>query len=199
MGGGTLVHLVRHGAHDLVGHVLAGRMPGVHLSAEGRLQAERAADVLAIRTVVAVLSSPQPRAQETAAPIATRHGLRVEIEHGLDELDFGAWQGMAFAALDGRADWHAWNRARSLARPPGGETMVQAQARVLAVLARARTRWPGGEVVLAGHQDVLRAALLGVLGAPLDLFGRLALAPGGRAAVRLWDDHAELEALDNGS
>ena len=196
--GGTLVHLVRHGAHDLVGRVLAGRMPGIHLSAEGVRQAERAADALATRAIAAVLSSPQPRAQETATLIAARHGLPVEIEHGLDELDFGAWQGIAFTALDGQAAWHAWNRARSLAMTPGGETMVQAQARALAVLARVRTRWPGGEVVLAGHQDVLRAALLGVLGAPLDLFGRLALAPGGRAAVRLWDEHAELEALDNG-
>lgn len=196
--GGTLVHLVRHGAHDLVGRVLAGRMPGVHLSAEGRAQAARVAGVLGERAIAAVLSSPQPRATETASPIAARHGLAVEIEHGLDELDFGAWQGMGFEALDGRADWRAWNRARGLAGAPGGETMVQAQARAMAVLGRARARWPGGEVVLAGHQDVLRAALLGVLGAPLDLFGRLALAPGGRAAVRLWDEHAELEALDNG-
>ena len=195
---GTLVHLVRHGAHDLVGRVLAGRMPGVHLSAEGVLQAGRVADALAARRIAAVLSSPQPRAQETAAPIAARHGVVVEIEDGLDELDFGAWQGMAFAALDGRADWRAWNHARGLAQSPSGETMMQVQARAMAVLTRARARWPGGEVVLTGHQDVLRAALLGVLGAPLDLFGRLALAPGGRAVVRLWDEHAELEALDNG-
>jgi broad specificity phosphatase PhoE len=195
---GTLIHLVRHGAHDLVGRVLAGRMPGVHRNAEGVLQAERTADALASRVIAAVLSSPQPRAQETAALIAARHGLPVEIEQGLDELDFGSWQGMTFVALDGETGWHAWNRARSLARTPGGETMVHAQARVLAVLVRVRARWPGGEVVLAGHQDVLRAALLGVLGAPLDLFGRLALAPGGRATVRLWGEHAELETLDNG-
>lgn len=195
---GTLVHLVRHGAHDLVGRVLAGRMPGVHLSADGRAQAERVAAALAVRPVAAVLSSPQPRAQDTASPIAARHGLAVEVEPGLDELDFGAWQGMSFVELEKRADWRAWNRARGLAGAPGGETMVQAQARALTVLQRARAAWPGREVVLSGHQDVLRAALLGVLGAPLDLFGRLALAPGGRAAVRLWDEHAELEALDNG-
>ncbi|MBV9749984.1 MAG: histidine phosphatase family protein [Acetobacteraceae bacterium] len=195
---GTLVHLVRHGAHGLVGRVLAGRMPGVRLSAEGVLQGKRVADALATRAIAAVLSSPQPRAEQTAALIAARHGLPVEIEHGLDEVDFGTWQGVTFGALDGQTAWQAWNRARGLATTPGGETMVQVQARALAVLARARAKWPGGEVVLAGHQDVLRAALLGVLGAPLDLFGRLAFAPGGRATVRLWDEHAELETLDNG-
>lgn len=193
---GTLVHLVRHGAHDLVGRVLAGRMPGVHLGPEGRAQAERLAAALAARPLAAVLSSPQPRARETAEPIAGRHGLAVGLDPGLDEVDFGVWQGMAFAALAERADWRAWNRARGLAAgAPGGEAMAQVQARALGALARARGA--GGEVVLVGHQDVLRAALLGVLGAPLDLFGRVALAPSGRAAVRLWDDHAELEALDN--
>ena len=196
---GTLVHLVRHGAHALVGPALVGRTPGVRLSAEGREQAERVADKLASRPVTAVLSSPQPRAMETAAPIAARHALAVAAEPGLDELDFGAWQGLDFATLAKREDWQAWNRARGLAKPPGGEMRAAAQARVLAVLARARAAWPGAEVVLAGHQDVLRAALLGVLGAPLDLFGRVALKPGGRAAVRLWADHAELEALDNGA
>jgi probable phosphoglycerate mutase len=196
---GTLVHLVRHGAHDLVGRVLAGRMPGVHLSAEGRAQAARVADALAARPLAAVVSSPQPRAHETAMVIAARHGLDVAVEPDLDELEFGAWQGMAFDALDGRPDWQAWNRARGLAAaPPGGEMMAHVQARALRALLAARARWPGAEVAMAGHQDVLRAALLGVLGASLDLFGRLALAPGGRAAVRLWADHAELETLDNG-
>ena len=196
---GTLVHLVRHGAHALVGQTLVGRTPGVRLSAEGRQQAERVADRLAGRPIAVVLSSPQPRTMETAAPIAARHALAVTAEPGLDELDFGAWQGLDFAILAEREDWQAWNRARGLARPPGGEMMAAAQARALAVLARARAAWPGGEVVLTGHQDVLRAALLGVLGVPLDLFGRVALRPGGRAAVRLWDDHAELDALDNGA
>lgn len=195
---GTLIHLVRHGAHGLPGNLLAGRMPGVHLSAEGRAQAERVAGTLAARPIAAVLSSPQPRAQETAAPIAARHGIPVETEPRLDELDFGEWQGIGFDALQERADWRAWNRARGLAAAaPGGETMAHAQARALAVLGQARARWPGGEVVLTGHLDVLRAALLGVLGAPLDLFGRLTLAPGGRATLRLWHDNAELEALDN--
>ena len=190
--------MVRHGAHDLVGRVLAGRMAGVSLSAVGRAQAERVAGRLAGRPVVAVMSSPQARAWETAAAIAARHGLAVEVEAGLDEVDFGAWEGREFAALEGDAGWRAWNRMRGLAPTPGGEGMAAVQGRVLGTLARARARWPSGEVVMAGHQDVLRAALLGVLGAPLDLFGRVALEPGGWASVRLWAEDARLEGLDNG-
>ena len=195
---GTLFHLVRHGAHDQVGRVLVGRMAGVALSQAGRAQAERVAGLLSGRAIVAVLSSPQPRAEATARVIAVRHGLEVELEGGLDEVDFGEWEGRAFEELEGDAGWRAWTRMRGLALTPGGEGMGGVQGRVLGVLARARARWPAGEVVMAGHQDVLRAALLGVLGAPLDLFGRMALEPGGIASVRLWADDARLEMLDNG-
>ena len=73
--GATTLHLVRHAAHGLLGRVLAGRMPGVALTAEGTAQADALADALAGRPIRAVLSSPVQRAQATAAPIAARHGL----------------------------------------------------------------------------------------------------------------------------
>lgn len=168
------------------------------LSAEGRGQAQRLADALASRPIAAVLSSPQPRAIETAGPIAARHGLAVEIAPGLDEIDFGTWQDVAFADLDGDPAWRAWNGARGLGQAPGGETMIMAQGRALGVLLDARRRWPDAELVMAGHQDVLRAAMLAALGIPLDLYSRIALAPGGRAVLRLWEDGATLETLDNG-
>ena len=195
---GLLIHLVRHGAHSVVATRLAGRAPGVVLNAEGQAQAARLANGLAGRPIIAVLSSPQPRAVQTAEPIAARHGLAVEIAAGLDEIDFGRWQGAAFSDLDGDPAWRAWNMARGLGRSPGGEAMIAAQARALGVLLDARSRWPDGEVVVAGHQDVLRAALLAALGMPLDFHPRIALAPGGRAGLRLWADGAALEALDNG-
>lgn len=196
---GVLIHLVRHGAHDAVATRLVGRTPGVVLGAEGRAQAQRLADTLAARPIAAVLSSPQPRARETAEPIAARHGLAVEIAAGLDEIDFGTWQGAAFADLEGDPAWRAWNMARGLGQAPGGETMMAAQARALAVLLDARGRWPDGELVVAGHQDVLRAAMLAALGMPLDFYPRLALVPAGRATLRLWQDGAALEGLDNGA
>lgn len=190
------LHLVRHAAHGLLGRVLAGRMPGVPLSAEGVAQAAALADALAALPVRAVLSSPVQRAQETAAPIAARHGLPVLTDAGLDEVDFGAWTGMTFDALASDPAWAAWNRCRSLAPTPGGETMVAAQARALAAVARARMAVEDGEAVLVGHSDVLKAVLAHLLGTPLDLLQRIELAPASRSVVVLWDGGGRVDGVN---
>ncbi|NMH98000.1 histidine phosphatase family protein, partial [Pseudonocardia acidicola] len=79
----TLVHFLRHGeVHNPAG-VLYGRLPGFRLSENGRGQAEKVAKVLAEADLAAVVASPLQRAQETAAPIADTHGLRIVTEDGL--------------------------------------------------------------------------------------------------------------------
>ncbi len=171
-------------------------MPGVPLSAEGLAQAAALADALAARPIRAVLSSPVQRAQETAAPIAARHGLPVLTDAGLDEIDFGAWTGMTFDALVSDPAWDVWNRCRSLAPTPGGETMAAAQARALAAVARARTVVGDGEAVLVGHSDVLKAVLACLLGTPLDLLQRIELAPASRSTVVLWDGGGRVDGVN---
>lgn len=78
--------------------------------------------------------------------------------HLLDEIDFGDWTGQRFADLDGQPAWDHWNRARSTARCPGGESMAEAQARALAFAFEAAARHHG-EVVLVTHCDIIRALL----------------------------------------
>ena len=63
----TVVHLVRHGEVENPRRVLYGRIPGFHLSADGRVQAKAAADFLAGRDVTVLRSSPLERALETAS------------------------------------------------------------------------------------------------------------------------------------
>ncbi len=184
----TTFHLVRHAAHGLLGRVLAGRMPGVSLNEDGRAQALRLAGHFSKSSIVAVVSGPLARAQETAVPIAAALGLDVATDAGLDEIDFGAWTGMAFDALQGSVEWQAWNRFRGTAPTPGGETMLEALARALRTLARLCWAYPDGEVVLVSHQDILKSLLMHSLGAPLDLVHRVELAPGSRSVMRVFDD-----------
>ena len=184
----TVFHLVRHAEHDLLGRVLTGRMPGVSLNARGREQATALARYFAGSAVVAVVSGPLERAQETAGPIAAALGFAVETEAGLDEIDFGEWTGMAFGALQDAPGWRAWNQFRGTAPTPGGEMMVEALARGLRVLARLRQVYPGGEVMLVGHQDVLKALLAHSLGMPLDLMHRIELAPASWSVLKSSDE-----------
>jgi len=171
--------LVRHAAHARVAHILCGRMAGVDLDAAGMAQAERLAARLQREDPVAVHSSPQPRARQTATPIARRFGLSVAPAPALDEIDCGDWTGRDFGTLAEDPLWRRWNECRSSVRPPGGtETMAQVQARALGFARGLGAQHAaGGAVVAVSHADVIKAVLLGVLGLPLDAHWRIDGAP----------------------
>ena len=59
----TTFFLVRHAAHDRVGTILCGRMPGVHLGAVGKAQAERLAVRFSGEDVACIRTSPLERHQ----------------------------------------------------------------------------------------------------------------------------------------
>jgi broad specificity phosphatase PhoE len=173
----TTIHLVRHAVHPLVNRVLVGRTGGIQLGKEGREQAEALAQRLAGDEIGAVQSSPQQRALETAALIAAPLGLAVDIVPELDEVDFGQWAGCSFEQLNRDLRWAAWNSERGTARPPGGETMLELQKRILGHLDRLQAEKPKEKLVLVSHAEVIRAALLHFLGMALDSFARVEIAP----------------------
>ena len=145
-----------------------------------------------------MVSSPVQRARETAAPLAAALGIEVAIDAALDELDFGAWAGASFAELDSQPAWHGWNRARSFAVCPGGESMVAAQSRALAGLARLHARYPEGEVAVVSHSDILKSMLAHFLGVPLDLFQRLTLDPASRSVLVLSGTEVRVDGVNLG-
>lgn len=183
--GVTTVHLIRHATHTLQATHLAGRMPGLSLSGQGRAEAA----ALAGLPVEAAVCSPQPRAQQTAAAL----GVPVCTDLAWDEVDFGAWAGQEFATLDPDPAWRHWNACRSLTPTPGGETMLQVQARAMAGLHALRGY---GSVAVVSHLDVLRAVLAHVLGMSLDHLFRLHLAPASRSVLVLGGDGARVEGLN---
>jgi broad specificity phosphatase PhoE len=177
--------LIRHAAHELVGHTIVGRTPGVHLSPHGVRQAEALAGHLAGSGIAALYSSPLERALETAAPIGARLGLDLFPSEELNEIDFGAWTGRTVAELDQLEAWRQFNLFRSSVRVPDGETMVEVQARLLRLIEHLAATHPGRTVGLVSHGDVIKAALAHWLGVPLDLFQRIEIAPASLSLVRL--------------
>lgn len=162
-----------------------GRTPGIALSAEGMTQTAALAERFSGIPLDAVLSSPMERARQTAAPIAAARSLDIGIDAGLNEIDFGEWTGAAFSALDGNTQWDDWNRQRSVARCPGGETMAAAQDRALTAIAQVR-RYQ--QVVMISHQDILKSVLAHYLGMSLDHLHRFALDPASHSVVTIFDD-----------
>lgn len=152
MGARTTVHLLRHGEVFNPEKVLYGRLPGYRLSELGEQMAVRAADALAGRDIAAVISSPMERAQQTAAPVAERHGIEIGIDPGLIEAD-NVFEGQRVSVGDGvlkqpRTWRHLWNPFK----PSWGEPYAQVAARMHGAIAAARASVRGREAVLVSHQ-----------------------------------------------
>jgi broad specificity phosphatase PhoE len=148
----TIVHLLRHGLVENPAGVIYGRLPGYHLSAEGRLMAAAAADFFAGRPVVALFCSPLERAQETAQPVAERLGLTIVTDDRLIEST-NHFEGLKFGVGDGslRRPAH-WRYLINPFRPSWGEPYRDVAARMHAMLAVARTAAAGAEAVCVSHQ-----------------------------------------------
>jgi broad specificity phosphatase PhoE len=148
----TIVHLLRHGEVDNPTGVIYGRLPGYHLSANGRAMAEAAAAYFAERPVVALFSSPMERAQETARPVAERLGLPIVIDDRLIEAS-NHFEGLRFGVGDGslRHPRH-WPHLTNPFRPSWGESYRELAARMLAAMETAREAAVGQEAVCVSHQ-----------------------------------------------
>jgi probable phosphomutase (TIGR03848 family) len=180
----TVVLLVRHGLTPTTGVVLPGRAPGLHLSDDGRRQADDLAKRLAaIDDIAAVYASPLERARETAKPIAASRRQPVRVERGLLECDFGRWTGERLDKLARTPEWAIVQHHPSGFRFPGGESFVEMQARVVSALARLVALHPGRTIVAVSHADPIKAAVSHALGAPLDCFQRITVAPASLTAV----------------
>ena len=148
----TVVHLLRHGeVHNPEG-VLYGRIAGYRLSERGRDQADVVAKALADADVAAVLASPLQRAQETATPLATAHGLDIRTDDRLIEAG-NSFEGQKVGVGDGALrNPRYWWRLRNPLTPSWGEPYQEIADRMLAAVHRARELAPGREAVCVSHQ-----------------------------------------------
>jgi probable phosphoglycerate mutase len=194
----TVVLLVRHGVTPTTGRVLPGRRPGLHLSDEGRRQAEAAARRIAkLRRVAAIYSSPLERARETAAAIARARRMPVRIERGLLECDFGTWTGRKLDELRKRPEWDVVQRHPSAFRFPGGESFTEMQARITTTLARLVAQHQGRVIVAVSHADPIKTAVAHALGVPLDLFQRVVIGTASITAVAFGRTNASVLTVNS--
>jgi broad specificity phosphatase PhoE len=181
----ALLHLLRHGQHDLGGGVLAGRMPGVGLTERGRAEIAAASEQLAGENIAALYASPLQRTRESAEIVSARLELPIEFRDDLVELDFGEWTGATFDSIRADPRWRSWSQHRSLSRIPGGETMRVVQFRAVEAILEIGERHRDAACVIVSHGDVIRSALVFALGMPLDFYGRIEVAQGSLSTIRI--------------
>jgi len=152
----TTLLLARHGEtdwnrdHQWQGHT------GPPLNETGRRQAAELA--AQIESIDAVYSSDTERAHETAVILAERHGLHVETDPRLREVNFGLWEGLTRAQINERfgGAFAQWLSGES-STPDGGEPDEAMAERVLAALRDIAQRHREARVLVVTSGGPIRA------------------------------------------
>jgi probable phosphomutase (TIGR03848 family) len=173
----TNLLLIRHAMTDWADKRLSGWLPGIHLNTSGRSQAESLPGRLDGIRFAAVYCGPLERARETAQPLAEALGLAVQVRQGLIEADCGDWAGRTLEELQKEDLWPVLHVYPGGMRFPGGESITEVQARMVAELDAICGAHPGETVAVVSHADPLKMAVAYYAGLPLDLFHRLSISP----------------------
>jgi broad specificity phosphatase PhoE len=169
--------LIRHGETDWLGERLAGRLPEIHLNGQGRAKADALAAMLRPIPLDTIYSSPLERAIETAEPTARAAGLQIIRDERLQEVDFGELTGKPFTELRGTPIWEEVHHTPAMVRYPGGESLTEAQGRVVQMVEEIRAAGGDGIIALFTHADSIRLALAHFLQMPLSAYHKLITDP----------------------
>lgn len=158
------------------------------LAPDGRVDAEVLGGALRGAAISQIIASPLQRAAMSARVVADRLGVTpVLTDPRLMEIAYGGWEGLTQAEVKQR--WpdqlRQWKQAPGTMRFPGGETLAEARARLLAflgdLLPLARTTHRErveGPVLVVAHGGLIRLAILEARRAPLADFRRIDVEPG---------------------
>jgi probable phosphoglycerate mutase len=175
-----LIWLLRHAETT---HTASGCYCGLcaaHLTPRGEAQAAALARTMAAHPLAAVYASALERAQATAAPLAAALGLTPVVVPALNELNYGAWEGLTRAEVAARDGAHfaRWQADPAAVAPPGGETLRALAERVRPAFDAIAADHAGEEVAIIGHKCVNRVLLCLLLDLPPAHYLRIAQDPG---------------------
>jgi broad specificity phosphatase PhoE len=152
------------------------RFPAPSDALDGGARADLAAMSFAVPPDASVVVGPSAAACETASLLGCG---AARVEAALSDVDYGRWAGRTLAeiAADEPDAVTAWLRDPASA-PHGGESVTALVERAHEWLYGCDVRY---DVVAIAHAAVVRAVLVTVLGASIDVFARIDVEPLRRA------------------
>ena len=154
----TTLYIVRH--CQSAGN-LSGRFQG-RFDAPVSETGEKQLELLSLRfrneTLDAIYSSPLIRAYKTAEAINKFHGLSIQKDNGLLEIDVGEIENQLLTEIGIKYPElaHNWDFSPDLCVFPGGETMVQVYERINRTIDQIIADNPGKRVAISTHGGVIR-------------------------------------------
>jgi alpha-ribazole phosphatase len=160
--------LIRHPAVAVEAGVCYGSsdVPLAGDAAQEAALLARRLDALGARAPARIESSPLVRCAHITDALAGQRGATPAIDARLAEMDFGAWELQRWDAIE-RAQIDAWAADFDLARPHGGESVAQFEARVGAWFDAVCAGASGEPVWSMTHAGVIRAITARALDLPL--------------------------------
>src|SRR3990172_4257880 len=168
------------------------------LSPQGRIEAEKLRQRLQNIYIHGIFTSPLRRALATAQTIAVGLDLDPVTWPELAELSFGEWEGLTFEEARKRHPLQArrWGANPIRYAPPGGETMLQLQERVVAAYQRFSSLGEG-TFLLVSHAGPIRVLLCHLFAYPLRFWWRWSIDPASLTRVDLFPEGPVLSFLND--
>jgi phosphoserine phosphatase len=189
--------LMRHGetAWNREGRVM-GRQP-VDLDEGGRAQVEMAVPLACQLAPDLIVSSPLPRAVQSAEIIARGvGGIDILADDRLEEVRYGSWEGMTYHQLVKEESYISYRKAPLESLTPGGESIRQVQERGVAAVDAAVTAHRGKRILFISHGDIIRTVLCHYMRLDLRHFHRLRVDNATFFGVEISDEFAEVKFLN---
>ena len=181
-----------------------GRIQGhtdVGLSEKGIEQATRLAERLKSVSFDAAYASDLCRASETAAAILQGREVPLHPTPQLREYHKGAFEGLTDSELRTRfpSEYPSYVAKDLDYAPDGGESTRQVSARMASAINEIKEQHLDETVLVVGHGGSLRAAMMALLGMPLDANWRFVFGNCTLTVVDTYHDNAVLRLFNDGS
>lgn len=200
--------LTRHGQVEGIDPPrFRGRME-LALTELGQRQAQALAKAVAVQCrPAAIYTSPMQRCRDTGAVVGTACGVPLQVQLGLDDVDYGQWQWKSHEEANEQFphEFTLWKETPQWMRFPHGESLQAVALRTADALRELLLRHANETVVLVTHDSVNRVVLMQALDLPLSAYWRIEQGPccinvldlrsDGRATVHRINDTAHLSGL----
>lgn len=119
----------------------------------GREQIQKTAELLREEPIDVLISSPKKRARLSAEGINVYHGLPIEIDDRIVEIDAGQWEGVPLKEIEGLypEQYDNWFHHPEIFHAPGGESMKQVYDRVKPAVLDIVTKYRNQTICVVSH------------------------------------------------
>ena len=168
--------LVRHGQTGWNKDERFRGRADIELDETGLQQAQLTAERMMEWEISAVYSSPLKRAVSTAQAIADRFGLSVVTLDGLNDMNFGQWEGMLVSEVREKHAklFNEWRLHPESFAVPGGESLEDVRKRVVKTVGELALEHEGQTIALVTHRVVCKVLLCHLLGLDNSHFWKIA-------------------------